>query len=130
TQDLVGTFVNTLVHRNDLSGDPSFRQIVDRVRSTAIDTYAHQDAPFELLVKELQPPRDTSRAPFFQVLFNVANMSVDGVGLAGVRQTHVPLAREASQFDFSVNVALNELLSEIQLTYNTALFTRETGERL
>ncbi len=129
-QETVGTFVNTLVHRNDLSGDPSFQELVARIRSSALDAYAHQDAPIELLVKELQPPRDTSRAPFFQVLFNVANMQVDTSGLKGIRHSHVPLERKASQFDFSVNVGLNDAMSEVQLTFNTALFTRETAQRL
>lgn len=130
TRNLVGTFVNTLVHRNDLSGDPTFTDLIVRIRNTALDAFAHQDAPFELLVKELQPPRDPSRAPFFQVLFNVANVPVDTTGPNGVRQTNLSLPRTASQFDFNINVGLNEAVSNVSLTFNTALFTSETAQRL
>ncbi len=130
THDLIGAFVNTLVHRNDLSGDPSFRELIQRVRSTALEAYGHQDAPFELLVKELRPPRDTSRAPFFQVLFNMANVQVETEGPGDTKQVYFPIQRKGSQFDFAINVALYEAVSNVQLTYNTALFTRQTAERL
>ncbi len=130
TEGLIGTFVNTLVHRNDLTGDPTFRELVMRVRNTALDAYAHQDVPFEVLVKELDPERDTSRAPFFQVLFNVANVRLDGGEIEGLRRTPVPLPKRAAQFDLSVLVAMNELQSEISFTYNSTLFTQATAERI
>jgi amino acid adenylation domain-containing protein len=130
TQNLVGSFVNTLVHRNRVSSGLSFLDLLGRVRATALDAFAHQDAPFEVLVRELQPARDTSRAPLFQVLFNVANTRTDAGTPGGLDMTVVPLDRRAAQFDLSVNVGLNDLESEVALAFNTNLFTRSTAERM
>src|SRR5690606_32332030 len=130
TESLVGTFVNTLVHRNDLSGDPAFSELLQRVRTTALSAYANQDAPFEVLVKELEPERDTSRAPFFQVLFNVANIRTGAVELDGLSYEPLSLKRDASQFDMSISVGWEEIDSTLRLTYNTSLFRHETAERM
>ncbi len=128
--ELIGTFVNTLVHRNDLSGDPTFRELVDRVRATALDAFAHQDAPFEVLVRELQPTRDTSRSPLIQVLFNVANAPTAGARLGDLETSIVPMRGTASQFDLTLNVGLNEMQSDATLTFSTGLFSRSTATRL
>jgi len=127
---LIGTFVNTLVHRNDLSGDPTFRQFVEQVRHTALDAYTHQDLPFELLVKELNPTRDTSRAPIFQVLFNLANAPAPARWLNDVTVEPLILRLGVAQFDVTLNVLLHETGSGIQISYNTDLFDRETAQRL
>jgi non-ribosomal peptide synthetase component F len=72
-EGVVGCLINTLALRLDLAGNPSFRTLLARVRTVALDAYTHQELPFEALVEDLQPPRIASHHPFFDVLFAVQN---------------------------------------------------------
>ena len=127
-EQLSAPFVNTLVHRNDLGGNPTFREVLQRVRATAIDAYVHQDLPFERLVRELVTNRDPSRSPLFQVMFNMANAPMRPVELSGVRVEPVDIERYAAQFDLGVMASLGER-SGIAASYSVALFDHGTIER-
>ena len=80
-EHLIGYFTNTLALRTDLAGDPTFREVVKRVRQTALSAYEHQELPFEVLVKELRPDRTLSYSPVFQVMFSVGHARAGGAGL-------------------------------------------------
>ncbi|MFF7566135.1 non-ribosomal peptide synthase/polyketide synthase, partial [Streptomyces pseudovenezuelae] len=123
TEVLIGFFVNTLVLRTDLSGDPTFAELLARVRETALGAYAHQDLPFEQLVEELVVERDRSRSPLFQVLFNYDTAGTDKSDVA----TGGPLT---VSFDLAVRLGDGDdgLTGEFQ--YSTALFDAATVERM
>ncbi|MCW6011286.1 non-ribosomal peptide synthetase, partial [Micromonospora sp. CPCC 205371] len=125
-EDLIGFFVNTLVLRADLSGDPTFGELLARVRQTVLDAYAHQDLPFEQLVDALAVERDRSRTPLVQVVLNYAALDRDeGVPTPDALD-------DAVQVKFDLIVTLGEtgdgLAGEIQ--YSSALFDAVTVERL
>jgi len=126
---LVGTFVNTLVFRTDVSEATTFRDLLARVRETALNAFTHQDASFHRLVTDLKPERPNSRANFFQTLFNVQNAPVRVPTLPGLQIVPVTMAREASQFDLAVWVD-TDVLRQVGYSYDTALFDTATIERL
>jgi amino acid adenylation domain-containing protein len=129
TEGLVGTFVNTLVMRNDLSGNPPFEEVLQRVRAIALNAFAHQDIPFDALVQELGHRREMNRAPLVQVLFNVTNAPMHGIIFDGLTWEPVTLDRGGAQFELSLSVDL-QTTRTVTVEYNTDLFDRGTVERL
>ena len=129
TEGLVGTFVNTLVMRVDLSGNPEFRELLARVRKTALDGFAYQDISFDKLVLELGQRGDPSRAPLVQVLFNVANAPMHGIEFDELAWEPVILDRGGAQFELSLTVD-SQVTRTISIEYNTDLFEHSTIERL
>ncbi|MFE9431599.1 amino acid adenylation domain-containing protein [Streptomyces sp. NPDC006640] len=132
TEDLIGFFVNTLVMRTDLSGDPSFGDLLDRVRDTALGAYDHQDLPFERLVEELAPERDLSRTPLFQTMFVLQN-TPDGNawGLPGLGVEPFAVRTEEAKFDLTLFLTERPGGSlDGKLVFATDLFDRATAARL
>ncbi|MCP4659524.1 MAG: AMP-binding protein, partial [bacterium] len=127
---LIGFFVNTLVLRTDLTPDPSFHDLLSQVRQVALDGYAHQNLPFERLVEELQPQRDLSTTPLFQVMFVLQNAPRETLDLPGL--TLSPVATQgAGTAKFELTLSLVESAAGIVggIEYQTDLFDPTTIER-
>ncbi|GLZ39389.1 non-ribosomal peptide synthase/polyketide synthase [Actinokineospora sp. NBRC 105648] len=127
---LVGFFVNTLVLRTDLSGNPSFVELVGRVREAALAAYAHQDVPFERLVEVLNPARSLARHPLFQVLLAFTNDQQTTSGLDGLEVEGLAVGTAASKFDLSFRFTETPDGLRGALDFATDLFDRATAETL
>ncbi|NTW00309.1 MAG: amino acid adenylation domain-containing protein, partial [Oscillochloris sp.] len=125
-ESLIGCFINTLVFRGDLSGDPGFRALLRRVREAALGAYAHQDVPFELLVETLQPQRDMSHAPLFQVMFILQNIPPHVQQLPGLTLRQVSSHSGTSTFDLTLIMAEMPEGLHATIEYNTDLFDQPT----
>jgi amino acid adenylation domain-containing protein len=129
--NLIGFFVNTLVMRGDLSGNPSFRELLRRMKGVAKGAYAHQDVPFEKLVEVLHPQRDPSRSPLFQVMFVLLNDVMPAMELPGLRLTPLEqLDTGAVKFDLIFSVADTPQGVNATIRYCTDLFEAATIERM
>ncbi|MFH8989500.1 non-ribosomal peptide synthase/polyketide synthase [Streptomyces sp. NPDC017940] len=130
-QNLIGFFVNTLVLRSDVDPDLPFPAFLDGVRQTVQDAFAHQDVPFEQVVDEVQPARDTSRTPLFQVMVVLQNSPAADLDLPGLHVEDVETELQHAAFDLTLEFAETEsgALHGV-LTYNTDLFDTVTAERM
>ncbi|MFD8637428.1 amino acid adenylation domain-containing protein, partial [Streptomyces sp. NPDC059656] len=129
-EPLIGFFVNNLVLRTDLSGDPAFGELLDRARETALGAYAHQEVPFERLVEEVRPERDLSRNPLFQVMLVLDEEAAAPPALPGLDVEPLSLASGASKFDLSLYFVEEEGALRGEAVFATDLFDRATVERM
>ncbi|HEV2734584.1 MAG TPA: condensation domain-containing protein, partial [Longimicrobiaceae bacterium] len=131
TEGLIGFFVNTLALRTELSGRPSFREVVARVREATLGAYAHQELPFEHLVEALGGERDAARNPVFQVMFALQNTpGAAEIGLGGVRARVEEPKSSSAKFDLTLAMVERGGRLDAVLEYATDLFDRATIERM
>ncbi|MBW4669172.1 MAG: amino acid adenylation domain-containing protein [Cyanomargarita calcarea GSE-NOS-MK-12-04C] len=123
TEDLIGCFINTLALRTDVGGNPTFLELLSRVRKVALNAYAHQDIPFEKVIEELHPQRNLSRSPVFDVMFNFINTPQTTLEFPGLTLTPVELNEPESIF--SMTLYLEEHLGDVslQIVYQRAIFS-------
>ncbi len=129
-EGLIGFFVNTLVLRTDLTGSPSFRELLRRVREVAEGAYACQDLPFEMLVDELQPEREMSHTPLFQAMFVLQNAPMKVLELPGLIVSPLEVDSGTAKFDLTLSMAEIEGKLKGSLEYNTDLFDAITIKRM
>ncbi|WP_149404649.1 non-ribosomal peptide synthetase, partial [Dictyobacter arantiisoli] len=129
-EEIIGFFVNTLVLRTDLSGNPTFVQVLQRVREVCLSAYAHQDLPFENVVEAISGERDLSRSPLFQVMFVLQNTPHEQYEVSGVQMSPLEVTHTVSKFDLTLFVNETEQGVAGTLEYSTELFEAETIHRL
>ncbi|MDQ1640627.1 MAG: hypothetical protein QOF62_3966 [Pyrinomonadaceae bacterium] len=130
TENLIGLFVNALALRVDLSGNPSFRELLARVKEVALGAYANQDLPFETLVKEVQPDRTLARNPLFQVMFVLQSESIPTLELPGLTVSHVQVENVVANFDLTLDAVERNGQLECLLESNADLFDEDRITRL
>ncbi|WP_406723646.1 amino acid adenylation domain-containing protein [Streptomyces sp. GD-15H] len=136
-EDLVGFFVNTLVLRSNVSGNPTFRHLLERTRDTVLAAYAHQDLPFESLVEALNPERSLARHPLFQVVLTFHNQTRSALELPGLTLEPIPDEDTSALFDLAFNIAERHSGPagapaglEGSLQYSRDLFDHSTAEHV
>ena len=129
-EGLIGCFINTVVFRTDLSGNPTFRELLSRVRAGTLEAYAHQDLPFDRLVEELQPERHSSFHSLFQVMFVMQNVPIDRLELEGLKLREIDAQIDTSRFDLTLTMedTGESLLGRIE--YSRDLFEETTIRRM
>ena len=130
TESLIGLFINVLALRDDLSGDPTFRELLTRVKDTALGAYAHQDLPFETLVRELQPDRALTHNPIFQAMFVLQNEPMPPVEFAGIKSSHVQVENVTTNFDLTLDIVERDGQYLIKFESNADLFEEATITRM
>ena len=129
-EPLIGFFVNTLVLRTKLSGEPSFAQVLGRVREVCLEAYAHQEVPFERVVEELGPQREMGHSPLFQVLFALQNAPTHELVLSDLKVTVLEIENPAARFDLALEASEVKDELDCRLTYDTDLFEAATIARI
>jgi amino acid adenylation domain-containing protein len=130
TEPLIGFFVNTLLLRTDVSDDPTFANLLRRVREVSLEAYAHQDLPFEKLVEELRPERSLSQTPLFQVMFVLQNAPMDHIELPGLTLSPMTVDNGTAKFDLTLFLEVTDAGIVGTLEYSTDLFASATIERM
>jgi Condensation domain len=126
TEPLIGFFINTLVLRSDFSGEPTFPELLQRVKNDLLGALAHQDVPFEKLVEELQPERNLSYTPLFQVSFTLQKSPRTGFTLPGLTLSPIGTNRGTTQYDLAMNLVDADYEIGGMLEYDTDLYDGET----
>ncbi|HLO02124.1 MAG TPA: amino acid adenylation domain-containing protein, partial [Symbiobacteriaceae bacterium] len=129
-EELIGYFVNTLVLRTSLEGNPTFRDLLGRVRDVTLGAYAHQNIPFEQLVQVLRPDRDMSYSPMFQVMFILQNAPGGDEQVQGLTLSVVEIDNQTAKFDLTVAVSELPHALCVRVEYNTELFEEATVRRM
>jgi hypothetical protein len=131
-EGLIGFFVNTLVIRTNLEGAPSFREMIKRVREASLGAYAHQDAPFEMVVEAVQPQRSLSHTPLFQAMFTLQSEGINPMELSGLRMEEQKMGAQTGLAKFDLTLTVSEGAGGLigQLDYSTELFEARTMERM
>ncbi|MBE9229579.1 amino acid adenylation domain-containing protein, partial [Phormidium sp. LEGE 05292] len=129
-ESLIGFFVNILVLGTDVSGNPSFWELLQRVRQVALNAYSHQDVPFEKVVEALQPERNLSYSPLFQVMFILQNTPLGKLELPGLSLTRLEIENSTAKYDLTLSMTETEQGLSASLEYNSDLFDRATIARM
>ncbi|MEM1393821.1 MAG: amino acid adenylation domain-containing protein [Cyanobacteria bacterium P01_H01_bin.150] len=129
-EKLIGFFINTLVLRIDLSGNPTFRELLTRSRQVTLEAYAHQDLPFEKLVEELQPERNLNHSPLYQAWFVLQNAPMPQLELPGLNLTTLEIERDTVRHDLLLSIGESSEGLDGKFEYKTNLFDEATISRL
>jgi amino acid adenylation domain-containing protein len=131
TEDLIGFFVNTIVFRDDLGGDPTFAELIRRVRGTVLDVFEHQELPFDRIVEAVQPRRDASYGPLYQTVFSLQNTAIPRLELDRLQVNSYYVDNGTSQTDLVMFGGMSEgLLGILLFEFNTEILDESTMQRL
>lgn len=130
TDPLIGFFINTLVMRGDLSGNPTLLEFLARIREVTLGAFAHQDLPFEMLMEETHDQRDMSHTPFFQEMFVLNNAPIQSLELPGLKLTPVEIDNCTAKFDLVLSMMEEKDGLYGKMEFNTDLFRPSTIERM
>lgn len=130
TENLIGAFVNTLALRGDVSGNPTFRELLNRVQEKSLAAFAHQDLPFEQLVEALKPERKANQTPLFQVMFTYERAEKTEIAIGDTKFAPMRIPNDAAKFDLTLEVLDERDEMVISFEFAKDLFASETIERL